>query len=256
MRTISSSRVVAPGRDQRMSIEARFIARQVHRGRINCTFLMRKRGRFVETSARVNRSSLFSRRSEIALLMRSPRGWLQSWRSPPLQDLYLTAFMLLYTRPHARVGGGWTCANMPAGATACYTWEAGGRGGNERQGGYTRGKKCRHAFFLSLGRCFFALECLRVHGGLGERSGRNGEAPGSSPLGRSCVNPLREAHTKLVSLSFSLSLLSLPVPPFPRKAVETVRTNHWRHAVSLRFAFSPRVPWFVVSTNLSGWIYS
>ena len=35
--------------------------------RINCTFLMRKRSRFVETSAHANRSSLFSRRrSEIA----------------------------------------------------------------------------------------------------------------------------------------------------------------------------------------------
>lgn len=89
------------------------------------------------------------------------------------------------------------------------------REGMKGRGGYMRGKNVA-TLFLSLGRCSCALECLRVHGGLDERGGGHGGAPGSSPLGRSCVNPLREAHTKLVSLSFSLSLLS-PCSSFPSK---------------------------------------
>lgn len=73
------------------------------------------------------------------------------------------------------------------------------------------------------GRCFFTSEYLRVHGGLLNnevwwRKQRGLEV--FSPLGRSCVNPLREAHTKLVplalfppfSLSPSLLILSLTLP--------------------------------------------
>lgn len=75
-----------------------------------------------------------------------------------------------------------------------------------------------------------------------ERGGGNGGAPGSSPLGRSCVNPLREAHTKLVPLSFSLSLLS-PYSSFPSKGCrDRPHKPLAQRAVSLRFAFSPRVP--------------
>lgn len=113
----------------------------------------------------------------------------------------------------ARVDGGWTCANIGRCRMQRRVTREAGR--NERQGEYMRGKNVA-TLFLSLGRCFFALECLRVHGGLDERGGGNDGAPGSSPLGRSCVNPLREAHTKLVSLSFSLSLLS-PCSSFPSK---------------------------------------
>lgn len=179
---------------------------------------MRKRGRFVETSARANRSSLFSRRSEIALFMRSPRGWLQSWCSPssPLQDLYLIALMLLYTHPHARVGSGWTCANT--GRCIIQRRVTRETGANERQGRYMRGKNVA-TLFCHLADASSLWSVSASTGGstsVVENERRGPGAPGSSPLGRSCVNPLREAHTKLVSLSFSLSLLS-PCSSFPSK---------------------------------------
>lgn len=83
--------------DQRMPIEAAFIARRVQRERINCTFLMQKRCRFVETSARANRSSLFSRRSEIALFMRSPRRMVATMVFPCLtRFIFHCVYVIVY----------------------------------------------------------------------------------------------------------------------------------------------------------------
>lgn len=75
------------------------------------------------------------------------------------------------------------------------------------------------------GRRTFVSKYLLVRGGLNGASAEEAVGPpGPSPLGRSCVNPLREAHTKLVPLSFCFFLSSFPVSLFSRKAIKTVRT--------------------------------
>jgi len=130
--------------------------------------------------------------------------------SSSLQDLHSTVFMLLYTHSHARIGSGWTCANTSRCRMQWRVTREARRRIHER-------KKCRHAHLADASSLWsiFASTGGSTNVVVEETVG----ALKSFPLGRSCVNPLREAHTKLVPLSFSLSLLS-PYSSFPSKGCQ------------------------------------
>lgn len=154
------------------------------------------------------------------------------------QDLHSTAFMLLYTHPHARVGSGWTCANT---SRCRMQW----RVTREARRVHER-KKCRHlADASSLWSIFASTGGSSNVVVVEETSELWSLLLWAGRVWTRCAKRIPN-----LSLSLFLCPCSLPIPPFPRKAVKTVRTNHWQHAVSLHFAFSQRESWFVVSMHL------
>lgn len=101
------------------------------RERINCRFLTRKRGRFVETSAGANRSLLFSRRSEIALFTRSPREVVPITMPPRKIYARLAYIIVLYAaacRGHAQTSAGAQCDRV---YTSCERGTRGKEGKGE-----------------------------------------------------------------------------------------------------------------------------
>lgn len=139
------------------------------RERINCRFLTRKRGRFVETSAGANRSPLFSRRPEIALFTRSPREVVPITMPPRKIYARLAYIIVLYAaacRGHAQ-------HRQVHNATACTR---AARGEQEE-------KRERGRMSPRFGRCFFTSEYLRVHRGLNnEPDGGGSSGALRSPL--------------------------------------------------------------------------